>query len=86
LSALISPDTHGDGRDEAKQDQVDDLVELVKIREIGVEKFMRPKRRQSAYQDKGADKDISSGVAKIGKQVSFKYSDYCLCIHAAWVI
>ena len=47
LTPFIGPNSHGDRRDETKQNMGKESVELVKVCEVGIKKLLGPKRGQS---------------------------------------
>ena len=72
MSALVRPDAHRNGRDEAKQDVGKKLVQLVQVSQVGIEEFLGPKGGQSAGKKKGANEEITTGASEVGRQVAFE--------------
>ena len=59
LPPLVRPDTHRDRRNEDQHDVRQVLVQLVQVRQVGVEEFVRPKRGKRRQQHEQAQEHVA---------------------------
>ena len=70
LPLLVGPNAHRDRRDEHQHDVREPLIQLIEIRQIGVEELVGPERRERSQQHEYANEYVSRGIAEVADKIA----------------